>query len=189
LVAPPNLLGSDAFRAGFSYLPRYGLSFDAWLFHPQLPELVELARAFPDVAIVLNHAGGLLGVGGYARRQAEAIANWQRSMVDIASLPNVVVKLGGLGMPRSGFGWSEPGCQPPGSGELMEAMKPYYLFCIDTFGPQRCMFESNFPVDRVSYDYGTVWNAFKLLTTGFSGPERAGLFHDNAARTYRLAPA
>jgi predicted TIM-barrel fold metal-dependent hydrolase len=186
MIAPPRLLGSDAFRAGFACLARYGLSFEAWLFHPQLTELADLAMAFPDAVIILNHAGGLLGVGSYRGRQADVLDDWRRSMAGIATLPNVVVKLGGLGMPRCGIGWSDPGRAPPTSRELMETTRPYYLSCIETFGPQRCMFESNFPVDKGSYGYGNVWNAFKLLTEGFSDSERALLFHDTAARVYRL---
>jgi L-fuconolactonase len=151
-----------------------------------LPELAALAKEFPDVTIILNHAGGLLGVGRYAGRREDVRAAWMNDMVALAELPNVFVKLGGLGMPRCGFGWSNPGQSPPNSYDLMEATKPYYLFCIETFGPERCMFESNFPVDKVSYGYGTVWNAFKRMTTGFSQTERSALFHDTAFRTYRL---
>ncbi len=138
--------------------------------------------------IVLNHIGGVLGVGSYAGRRDEVFQEWKRGIDEVAACPNVVVKLGGLGMPRSGFGW-ETRPAPPGSAELAETMGPYYLACIEKFGPNRCMFESNFPVDKASYSYGVVWNAFKRMTKGFSATERAALFHDTAARVYRLGAA
>lgn len=186
-VRRPGVMLDTTFRAGFACLQKYGLSFEAWLYFPQLPELASLARAFPEVPIILNHIGGVLGIGPYAGRRDEIFQTWKRGMVEVAACPNVVVKLGGLGMPRSGFGW-ETQIAPPTSAELAEPTAPYYLTCIETFGPSRCMFESNFPVDKASYSYGVVWNSFKRMTQGFSAPERAALFHDTAARVYRLAP-
>ncbi|HSB80790.1 MAG TPA: amidohydrolase family protein [Candidatus Methylomirabilis sp.] len=187
-VRMPGLMLDSTFRAGVACLQRYGLSFEAWLYYPQLPELASLARAFPDVPIILNHIGGVLGIGPYAGRRDEVFQAWKQGIADVAACPNVVVKLGGLGMPRSGFGW-EARTAPPTSAELAEATAPYYLTCIEKFGPSRCMFESNFPVDRVSYSYTVVWNSFKRMTRGFSATERAALFHDTAARVYRLAPS
>ena len=183
---PRGLMADATFRAGLACLPKYGLSFEAWLYHPQLPEVPALARAVPDLPIVLNHVGGLLGVGPYAGKRDEIFAGWQRAMREVAACPNVVVKLGGLGMVRCGFGWSER-ATPPTSAELADATAPYYLFCIEQFGPNRCMFESNFPVDKLSYGYTVVWNSFKRMTQGFSAGERAALFHDTATRVYRLA--
>jgi L-fuconolactonase len=182
---PPGLMADTTFRAGLACLQKYGLSFEAWLYHPQLPEVPALARAVPDLPIVLNHVGGFLGVGPYAGKRQETFDAWKRAMRELATCPNVVVKLGGLGMIRCGFGWSER-ATPPTSAELVEATAPYYLFCIEQFGPGRCMFESNFPVDKLSYAYTVVWNSFKRMTQGFSAAERAALFHDTATRVYRL---
>ena len=183
--APRGLMLDSSFRAGLACLKQYGLSFEAWLYHPQLPEAASLARAVPDVPMILNHIGGLLGVGPYAGKREEVFQVWKRGIAELARCPNVVVKLGGLGMSRSGFDWhTRPA--PPSSTELIEATAPYYLSCIEQFGPTRCMFESNFPVDKLSYSYGVVWNAFKRMTEKFSQTERAALFHDTAARVYRL---
>ncbi|WP_089718675.1 amidohydrolase family protein [Candidatus Entotheonella palauensis] len=182
---PAGFLGDAAFRRGFDVLQRMGLSFDAWLYYPQLPELAELARAFPEATIILDHVGGVLGIGPYAGRRDEIFEIWKRSMADLASCPNVVVKLGGLAMSMCGFGWHRLE-QPPSSTELAAAMAPYYRYCIEQFGVHRCMFESNFPVDKVSCSYTLLWNAFKRITEDFSSDERAALFHDTAARIYRV---
>ena len=169
-------------------MQKYSLSFDVMVFFPQLPELASLARAVPGVSIILNHVGGVMGVGPYAGKRDEVFQAWKRGITEVAACPNVVVKLGGLGMPRAGFGWTARPV-PPGSEELAEALKPYYLTCVEKFGPSRCMFETNFPPDAASYSYGVIWNAFKRMTQGFSATERAALFHDTAVRVYRLAPA
>jgi predicted TIM-barrel fold metal-dependent hydrolase len=185
---PPGLMLDKSFREGFACLQRYGLSFEAWLYHPQLPDLIELARAFPETAIVLNHIGGPIGIGPYAEYRAAVFNSWQYYMAVLATCPNVVVKLGGMGMPMCGFDWHERST-PPGSAELAKAMGPYYLWCIEQFGVERCMFESNFPVDNVSYSYAVVWNAFKRIVRDFSPNEKAALFHDTAAKVYRLTSA
>jgi L-fuconolactonase len=182
---PPGLLGDPRFRRGFAELGRRGLSFDAWLYHPQLPELTDLARAFPDTAIVLDHFGGPLGIGPYEGRRAEIFDGWKRAIRELARCPNVVAKLGGLVMPINGFGFHRRS-RPPTSAELAEATRDWYLHAIDCFGPARAMFESNFPVDKASCSYHVLWNAFKRLTTGWSVPDRAMLFHDTAVRVYRL---
>jgi predicted TIM-barrel fold metal-dependent hydrolase len=182
-------LASDrAFRRGFACLPRYGLSFDAWLYHPQLPELVDLARAFPDVTIVLDHIGGPLGVGPYQGKRDEVFQVWSKGVTDLSSCPNVTVKLGGFGSTRSGYDWHKRAARP-GSDELANTMAPYFEFCIAKFGVHRCMFESNFPVDKASYSYVAIWNAFKRISQSFSAAERQALFHDTAVRVYRLLPA
>jgi len=182
---PRGLLLDVKFREGFACLQEYGLSFDVWLYHPQLMELVDLARAFPDIPIVLDHIGGPLGIGPYAAKPEEVFQEWKRGIAELATCPNVVVKLGGLGMRICGFGWHER-ATPPGSAELAEAMAPYYRWCIEQFGVDRCMFESNFPVDKMSYSYTVMWNAFKRMSKDFSPAERAALFHDTAVRVYRL---
>jgi predicted TIM-barrel fold metal-dependent hydrolase len=182
---PAGLMLDSTFRAGLATLREYGVSFEAWLYHPQLLEMASLARAVPDVPMILNHVGGLLGVGPYAGRRDEIYQVWRRGIMEVAKCPNVVVKLGGLGMARCGFDWhTRP--VPPTSTELVEATARYNLFCIEQFGPIRCMFESNFPVDKLSYSYGVLWNSFKRMTQNFSTAERAALFHDTAARVYRL---
>jgi len=181
----PRLLSEPKFREGLACLQKYDLSFDATVYHPQIMELVDLARAFPEIPIINNHIGDPLGVGPYAGKRAEIFQQWKTDIATLATCPNVTMKLGALGMPNRGFGWWEQS-NPPGSAELAEAMAPYYLWCIEQFGADRCMFESNFPVDNVSYSYTIMWNAFKLIAKDFSPEERAALFYDTAVRAYRL---
>ena len=184
-VARAAILREAGFRQGLACLQRHGLSFDAWLYHPQIAELVDLARAFPDVPIILDHIGGPLGLGPYEDRRDEVFQAWSTDITALSSCPNVVLKLGGVGSLRSGYDWHQR-TPKPGSAELAEAMRPYFEFCIEQFGAGRCMFESNFPVDRISYSYVSVWNAFKLIARGCSDAERDALFHDTAVRVYRL---
>lgn len=183
---PPGLLLDARFREGFACLRELGLSFDAWLYHRQFPELADLARAFPDTTIVLDHMGGPLGIGPYAGRREEELAAWRDAIAGLAGCDNVVVKLGGRSMTMSGFGWHRREV-PPGSEELAAAMAPYFETCIEHFGVRRCMFESNFPMDRVSCSYTVLWNAFKRVIRGYTDEERGALLHDTAARVYRLA--
>jgi L-fuconolactonase len=178
-------LASDQFRAGARELARRGLSFEAWLYFPQLPELADFAKAVPDLTIILNHIGGLLRVGPYASRDDEVLATWRRGVAAVAECANVNIKLGGIGMPRTGFDWHTRQ-KPIGSEELAKAMAPWMTYCIEQFGPNRCMFESNFPVDKVSYSYNVLYNAFKRLSKGYSAAERAAMFHDTASRIYRI---
>ena len=178
-------MASQNFRAGARVLARTGLSLDAWLYFPQLPELVDFARAVPDLTIILNHIGGLLRVGPYADRDDEVLASWRSGIAAVAECPNVTVKLGGIGMPRTGFDWATRD-QPIGSEEMAESMAPFMTYCIDRFGPDRCMFESNYPVDKMAYSYNVMYNAFKRLSQGYSAAERASMFHDTAARVYRI---
>lgn len=180
-----GLLASREFRAGLACLEQRGLSFDAWLYHPQIPELTDLARAFPGLSIVLNHMAGPLGIGPYSGHRQEVFRQWSGHLAELASCGNVSVKLGGLTMSMSGFGWHKLEA-PASSLELAEVMGPYYRECIGHFGAERCMFESNFPVDRVSCSYTVLWNAFKRLSSGYSSAERAALLHDTASRIYRL---
>jgi len=178
-------LASDQFRAGARVLARRGLCLENTLYFPQLPELAAFAKAVPDLTIISNHLGGLIRVGPYANRDPEVLAAWRRGIAAVAACPNVVMKLGGLGLPRTGFDWHTRQT-PIGSAELAEAMAPWMTYCIEQFGPERCMFESNFPVDKVSYSYNVLYNAFKRLSQGYSAAERAALFHDTAARVYRI---
>lgn len=174
-----------AFRRGFAWLAPLGLSFDAWALHPQLAEVASLARAYPDTRIVVNHIGAPVGEGRFAGRSAEVRAQWMQGIVALAECPNVFMKLGGLGLPILGMGFAR-GDRPLDSMRLAEEMRPWIEPCIEAFGPQRCMFESNFPVDRYSYRYKICWNAFKRIAQGCADSERAMLFHDTAVRVYRL---
>jgi predicted TIM-barrel fold metal-dependent hydrolase len=180
-----GMLASDSFRAGALVMAGMGLSLEGWLYFPQLPELADFARAVPGLTIIMNHIGGLLGTGPYANRSDEVSAIWREGIAAVAQCPNVNVKLGGIGMPRTGFDWHTR-TEPIGSEELAHAMRPLVTYCIDKFGPGRCMFESNFPVDKVSYSYNVLYNAFKRLSRGYSPTERAAMFHDNAVRVYRI---
>jgi predicted TIM-barrel fold metal-dependent hydrolase len=179
------MLSDATFREGIAELGKRGMSFDAWLYHPQIPELTDLARAFPDVTIILNHFGGPLGIGPYADKRAEVFEAWSGAISELATCGNVVVKMGGLVMVRNGFGFHLKDC-PPTSEELAAATRDYYLHTIDCFGPERCMFESNFPVDRVSCSYKVLWNSFKRIAANFSDGDKAQLFHDAAVNAYRL---
>jgi L-fuconolactonase len=184
---PKELLLDQKFRAGFACLGKLGLSFDAWLYHTQIDELGQLAEAFPDTRIILDHIGGPLSIGPYAGKRDEVFAEWQQRMARLAAHQNITVKLGGLTMKSNGFGWHRRDA-PPSSAEIAETMKPYFHTCIDYFGSARCMFESNFPIDKVSCSYTTLWNAFKRVAQDYTAEERQALFHDTATRTYRLAP-
>ncbi len=186
--APRGLLLDNRFREGFACLQKYGLSFDAWLYFPQLMDLVDLARAFPDTVIIVDHIGGMVRVGPYAGKDDEVFRDWKRGISALAACPNVAVKLGGLGTPRCGFGWYKQ-ATPPGSEEIARSVAPYFSACIELFGVERCMFESNFPVDKASFSYNVMWNAFKRLARDFSARERAALFHDTAVKIYRLPAA
>ena len=184
-VAPEGLLGDRHFRAGIATLSSLGLSFDAWLYHPQIDELTELARAVPDARIVLNHVGGPLGAGAYAARREEVFSRWSESIQTLAGCPNVYVKLGGLGMRVNGLGFEERPA-PPSTEALATGLRPFFETCIEAFGVDRCMFESNFPVDKGAYPYAAYWNACKRITQGASPAEKAALFKDTAASFYRL---
>ena len=153
--------------------------------HPQLPELADFAKAVPDLTIILNHIGGLWRIGPYANRDDEVLANWRNGIAAVAACSNVHIKLGGIGMPRTGFDWHTREA-PIGSEELATAVAPLMNYCIEQFSPSRCMFESNFPPDKVSFSYNVMYNAFKRLTNSYSGSERADMFHDTAVRVYRI---
>jgi len=176
---------SDQFRSGFKHLAPLGLSFDAWLLEPQLPDLIDLARAFPDTPIVLDHVGTPLGRASYAGKLAERFGVWRENIAELAKSPNVVVKLGGLAMAFCNFPsfLAEP--RAP-SEQLAREWAPYVEACIEAFGAPRCMFESNFPVDMGACDYATLWNAFKRIAAGASDAEKTALFSGTATKVYRL---
>ncbi len=178
-------LASAQFRAGAQALARRGLVYENIVHFPQLGELAEFADAVPDLTIISNHIGGLIRVGPYGNRDDEVLRIWREGIDAVAQRPNVVMKLGGVGQPRYGFDWHTRDV-PIGSEELAESLTPLMTYCIDRFGPDRCMFESNFPPDKVSYSYNIMYNAFKRLTRGYSPTERAAMFHDNAVRVYSI---
>jgi predicted TIM-barrel fold metal-dependent hydrolase len=182
---PPGLLLDKSFREGFATLAPLGLTFDAWMFQTQLGDVVDLARAFPQTTIVVNHCGAPLAIGPYAGKREEAFTEWRDRIREVASLPNTYVKLGGLGMKLSGFTFFDND-QPPSSQDLEKAWRPYIETCIAAFGPQRSMFESNFPVDKGTCSYQVLWNAFKRLAAGYSAHEKTALFSGAAAKAYRL---
>ena len=184
VVRPRQLMDAD-FRAGFAQLAKLGLSFDSWLYFPQIPELTDLARAFPDTTIILDHVGGMLNVGPYAGRQPEILKSWGKDIAELAKCPNVNVKIGGLGMINLGFDFHERAA-PSSSNELAAAWRPYVETCIEAFGAERCMFESNFPPDKQSCGYTELWNAFKHITQGASASEKKALYSGTAARVYRM---
>jgi L-fuconolactonase len=182
-----SVLATAEYQAGARVLAQMGLSLDTGLCFPQLPELAAFAKAVPELTIVLNHLGGLTRIGPYANRDEEVLAAWRRGIAGLADCPNVNLKLGGIGMPRMGFDWHTRD-KPIGSEELATSMTPLMSYCIEQLGPDRCMFESNFPVDKVSFSHHVLFNAFKRFSKGYSAAERAALFHDTAARAYRLSP-
>jgi predicted TIM-barrel fold metal-dependent hydrolase len=188
-IVPRHLMADSQFREGFAELGKRGLNFDAMIYHPQLPELADLARAFPGITIIVNHIGGLIAhtrtYATTAAKKDEAIAVWRAGITELAKCPNVVVKLGGLGMPYLGLGHDRLSV-PASSETLAAAWGPFYNHCIDAFGTRRCMFESNFPPDRDSVDYPVIWNAFKCIAARYSASETHELFFGTAKRVYRL---
>ena len=183
--APEGLLANRQYRAGLARLAARGLRYDAMLYHAQLPELTAMARAMPDLTIVLDHIGCILGIGPYRGHETETFDQWRTAMADLADCPNVTVKVGGFGMIICGASWHDR-TMPPTAAELAHAWRPHVETCIEIFGAARCMFESNFPVDKAMYSYRTLWNAFKLLTAGASEHERTALFSSTAAKIYSI---
>ena len=183
-----GLLARADFRAGFALLDGLDLSFDCWGYHTQLGEVEDLAKAFPGVTIILDHIGGPIAKGPLAgERDGKVFAEWRRGIRSLSRCPNVVVKLGGCGMPAYGWGYSERE-KPPTSKEMAAAWQPYFAELIDAFGAQRCMFESNFPIDKVACSYTNLWNAYKRISAalGLSASEKDQLFYGCAARIYQI---
>ncbi len=182
---PPHLFLTHGFQEGVRQLGALGLSFDSWNYHPQIPEVTELAKACADTTIILNHLGGVLGIGPYAGRRDEVFDQWKRDYSALSQCSNVFAKLGGLAQSVNGFRWEERDL-PPNSDEIPDVQRPYYLHAIECFGPDRCMFESNFPVEKESVTYHVLWNAFKKIAADFSEDEKDDLFRGTAVRAYRL---
>jgi len=181
----PQLYRRADFRAGLDRLTRLGLSLDAWVFHPQLADVVDLARACPDASIIVGHVGGPLGYGPYTGRQKEVFAAWKAQIVELAGCPNVAMKLGGMMMRLAAYDYcTQP--KPPTSTELAALWGPYIETCIERFGPDRCLFESNFPVDKMGIGWAGLWNALKRTAAGASAAEKRAMFSGTARRVYRL---
>jgi len=181
-----GMLKEKRFQEGAAELARRRMTFDSFFYHPQIPDLTEFARALPDLTIVLDHFGGPIAIGPYEGKRTEIFPQWKKHMAELAKCPNVNVKIGGINMPMNGFGWHK-NALPPTSEQLAAATRDYYLHTIDVFGPSRCMFESNFPVDKRSVSYGVLWNAFKRIAAGFSAADKAALFSGCASRVYGLS--
>jgi predicted TIM-barrel fold metal-dependent hydrolase len=183
--APRGLYRDTGFRAGFAELGKRGLTFDAWVLEPQLPDVIDLARAFPYQPICLDHCGTPLGIATYQGRLPERFDEWRRNIRELAACENVVVKLGGLAMAFCALPEDGPAAGH-GSEHLAALWRPYVETCIDAFGPARAMFESNYPVDYWGADYAVLWNAFKRLARSASTDEKAALFAGTAARFYGI---
>ena len=183
--APEGLLGNKQYRAGLARIAEYGLSYDAMLYHRQIPELTTTAHALPQLPIILDHMGCIIGVGPYRGHERESFEVWRKDLRELAGCTNVNIKLGGLGMVICGATYHGRS-YPPTSRELAETWRPYIETCIEFFGVEQCMFESNFPVDKAMFSYPVLWNAYKRLVSGASDDEKSALFHDTATRIYRL---
>ena len=180
-----GMLADKKFREGIAVLGRLGLTYDVSLYHTQIPEVADLAGALPNTRVVLNHVGGVLGLGSYGSKQKEVFSRWASSIQALAARPNVFVKLGGLGQGYTAMRF-DGDAEPPSSEQVAARFRPYVETCIGAFGASRCMFESNFPVDKISYSYHVFWNACKLMAKGASATEKADLFAGTAAKCYRL---
>lgn len=182
---PPNLLSKEAFRQGLRIIAEQGLTYDTWHYHHQNLDFLDLARAVPECTMVLDHFGTPLGVGAYKTCREEIFQKWKEDIRQIAKCPNVYAKLGGLAMPDNGFGWHLQS-KPPSSDEFIKAQQKYYMHTIERFGPERCMFESNFPVDRLSISYHVLFNAYKKMVADFSTEEKHAMFYGTAEKVYSL---
>jgi predicted TIM-barrel fold metal-dependent hydrolase len=182
---PPGLLRDPEFQRGFTSLEPLGLTFDVWLYFTQIPDVIALAARFPSTKIIVDHMGGPIGIGPHAENRTEVLAKWKSRLLALSRHPNVYLKVGGLGMPIVGLGFD--GRAPrPGSHDLAPAWRPYIETCIEIFGSDRCMLESNFPPDKKSCDYGVLWNTFKRVTAAYSADEKDALFRRTASEVYRL---
>ncbi|WP_327752268.1 amidohydrolase family protein (plasmid) [Sphingobium sp. SJ10-10] len=186
LNVPPGKSRRPDFRAGLAQLTRRGLSLDILCVHTMLDDIVDLARAFPETSIILNHLAGPIGVGRFRDKRAEVFTDWRAKIEALAQCENVSIKLSGVGAEVPGFGWFRTGVMP-GSEAIGAAIEPYIVAAVDAFSPYRCMFGSNFPVDRMSFPYGTMWNAFKRVASRYTPAEQGALMSGSAVRIYRLA--
>jgi L-fuconolactonase len=183
--APSGLFEDAAFRRGVTRLGERGLTYDTWIYHHQLADYAALARAVPGTVMILDHFGTPLGIGPYAGKQDEIFAKWKDDIAAVAACPNVYAKLGGMAMPDNGYGWNSRE-KPPTSDEFVEAQAKWYHHTIRAFGPERCMFESNFPVDRLSISYRNLWNGLKKIAQDYPDAARAAMFSGTARKVYKL---
>ena len=181
----PDIYRRADFRAGLARLSAFGLSLDAWVFFTQLADVIDLARAFPSTNFIMGHVGGVLGYGPYAGKRDEIFATWKASIIELAKCPNVTMKLGGMMMRAASFDYGAAE-RPATSEELAALWGPYIETCIEQFGANRCMFESNFPVEKMGIGYAALWNAFKRIAAGASASEKLAMFSGTARRAYRL---
>lgn len=186
LPTTQGVMKERATREAIAQIQKFGLSLDLWAFHTQMDEAIDLCRAFPDLPIIINHIAGPLGIGPYEGRRDEIFGVWAEHVKTLGTLPNTIMKIGGFGMRFTGNTYHRQP-MPPSSDELVAAWRPYTETCIEAFGPGRCMFESNFPVDKAMFSYPVMWNAYKKLCAGYTESERHDLFCGTAARTYRIA--
>ena len=184
VTATPELLADPGVREAVAVLDRLGLALDCWLYHPQLGEVADLADAFPELTIVLNHVGSPILGGPYRGKTEEVFADWRKRIQELAKRQNVVVKLGALPIRMPDYTGDRS--LPPSSEEVAEAWRPWMETCIDAFGAARAMYESNFPVQKRWCSYQVCWNAFKRISANASPTEKADLFANTAARAYRL---
>jgi predicted TIM-barrel fold metal-dependent hydrolase len=180
-----HLYARPDFREGLERLTALGLSLDAWQFHPQLPGTIDLARRFPGANIVVGHCGGPLGYGVYAGKKDEVFRGWKAHIVELAKCQNVTMTLGGMMMRLAAYDYGALPA-PPSSAELADFWRPYIETCIEQFGARRCMFESNFPVEKMGIGYAALWNAFKRITAKASADEKEAMYSGTARRVYRL---
>tara|TARA_B100001093_G_scaffold316138_1_gene301623 strand:- start:4091 stop:5098 length:1008 start_codon:yes stop_codon:yes gene_type:complete len=180
-----HIMLRDTFREGFSQLRDLNISYDAWLLYDQIPELIDLANKFEDIQIVLNHLGGPIGIGLTCVNREAVLSDWKTNLDELSKCENVNVKLGGLCMPITGWAWHER-TENVDLQEIYDNQADFYKFVIDLFGPRRCMFESNFPIDRLSISYKTLWNLFKLIGLSYNECEKQYLFSKTCIETYRL---
>jgi predicted TIM-barrel fold metal-dependent hydrolase len=181
----PHLMARADFRVGLARLTALGLSLDAWQFHPQLPDVIDLARAMPNANLIVGHCGGPLGYGVYAGKKDDVFAGWKANIIELARCENVVMKLGGMMMRLAAYDYGALPA-PPSSSELADYWRPYLETCIERFGPNRCLFESNFPVEKMGIGYAALWNAFKRVTAGASADEKTAMYSGTARRAYRV---
>jgi len=185
LPTPAGVLRDPRTQAAIARIGKAGLSLDIWCFHTQMEEVLATCRAHPDLPIIIDHIAGPIGIGPYRGRREEIFADWRKSIAELAKLPNTVMKIGGLGMRFTGFDFHEQ-ADPPTSDQLVQVTAPYVDACIDAFGPSRCIFESNFPVDKAMFSYAVMWNAFKKIAARYSPQEKLDLLGGTAARVYRI---
>ena len=182
---PTGIMESAGFFPALRELEKRALPFDVSVFHYQLPDIARVADAMPGVTFVVNHCGIAAGFKLSAPERVEVFRAWAANMRQIAERPNVVCKIGGLGMPHWGFDFeSRPG--EVGFADLAEVWRPYVETTIEAFGPDRCMMESNFPPDGRSCGFVPLWNALKHITCDASPEERTAMFSGTAKRVYRL---